>query len=100
LLVKNQLADNLKFIDKKRYLGGKIEQRSEFYHLLMRKKETKIMQRLQQQKFNAAAAIENVVAGGMLEIEGSSTGASKEQQLKLLSDILTKIEKLESGVRQ
>lgn len=87
-------------IDKKKFIGGKIEQRSDYYNLLMRKKETKIMQRLTQQKFNAAAAIDNVFGVGLFEIEGTSGSATKEQQLKLLTDILSKIERLESGVRQ
>jgi hypothetical protein len=37
---------------------------------------------------------------GLFEIEGTSGSATKEQQLKLLTDILSKIERLESGVRQ
>jgi hypothetical protein len=43
----------------------------------------------------------DITGAGMLDIEGGmqSTGATKEQQLKLLTDILTKIEKLETGVR-
>jgi hypothetical protein len=32
----------MQMIDKKRYMGGKIELRSEYYTLVMRKKETKI----------------------------------------------------------
>ena len=85
-------------VDKKNYMGGKIEKRSEYYNLLMRKKETKIMNKLQQHKFNA---VDNfaVLGGGLMEIEGASGAATKEQQLKLLTDLLSKIEKLESGVR-
>jgi hypothetical protein len=43
----------------------------------------------------------DITGAGMLDIEGGmqATGATKEQQLKLLTDILTKIEKLETGVR-
>lgn len=47
------------------------------------------------------SALIDITGAGMLDIEGGmqSTGATKEQQLKLLTDILTKIEKLETGVR-
>ena len=64
-------------VDKKNYMGGKIEKRSEYYNLLMRKKETKIMNKLQQHKFNA---VDNfaVLGGGLMEIEGASGAATKE----------------------
>jgi hypothetical protein len=37
------MTAGLQMIDKKKFIGGKIEQRSDYYNLLMRKKETKIM---------------------------------------------------------
>ena len=89
-------------IDKKRYMGGKIELRTEYYTLVCRKKETKVAQKLVSTKFSQVnSALIDISGAGMLDIEGGmqSTAATKEQQLKLLTDILTKIEKLETGVR-
>ncbi len=92
-------------IDKKQYMGGKIEVRTEYYTLVMRKKETMMAQRLVSTKFNqfGTPTLFDVTGIGMLDIEGGlmqASAATKEQQLKLLTDILAKIEKLETGVRQ
>jgi hypothetical protein len=56
-------------------------------------------------KFNqfGTPTLFDVTGIGMLDIEGGlmqASAATKEQQLKLLTDILAKIEKLETGVRQ
>jgi hypothetical protein len=53
-LVRKQVSEKLQLVDKKKYMGpGKIEQRTEYYTLLMRKRETKIAQKLTSQKFSA-----------------------------------------------
>lgn len=101
-VVRKQMTQGLQMIDKKRYMGGKIELRTEYYTLVCRKKETKVAQKLVSTKFSQVnSALIDISGAGMLDIEGGmqSTAATKEQQLKLLTDILTKIEKLETGVR-
>lgn len=102
-VVKKEMIAGMQMIDKKLYMGGKIELRSEYYTLVMRKKETKITQKLTSTKFNLASSnlIDISGSSGLLDLDGGiqSSGATKEQQLKLLTDILSKIEKLESGVR-
>jgi len=40
--VRKQMTQGLQMIDKKRYMGGKIELRTEYYTLVCRKKETKV----------------------------------------------------------
>jgi hypothetical protein len=41
-VVRKQMTQGLQMIDKKRYMGGKIELRTEYYTLVSRKKETKV----------------------------------------------------------
>ena len=49
-LVRKKLAEKLQLVDKKKYMGDagtvKIEQRTEYYTLLMRKREAKVSQKL------------------------------------------------------
>lgn len=97
--LRYQILDKQCTLDKKRYMGGKIEQRTEYYTLLMRKKENQMATRMQQKvgasKFNSAGA-GRVETGFELE---ATPAVSKEQQYKLLTDILNKIETLETKVR-
>ena len=96
--VIDQIKSQQKIIDKKKYQGGKVEQISEYYILLMRKKEQQITTKLQQKKFNTSAALSRIESLAV-DLEGAQVTVSKEQQLKLLTDILGKIETLESKVR-
>lgn len=49
--LRTLLSGQQKLIDKYKYQGGKIEQRTEYYSLLMRKKETAMTTKLSKQKF-------------------------------------------------
>ena len=63
----------------------------------MRKRETQLLGKLEKSKFSKAITMQTSAAN--LEIDGQSKTVSKEDQLKLLTDILRKIETLESKVK-
>ena len=74
--VKKLIAQEQRYADKKRYMGGKIEPRTEYYQLLMRKRETQMLGKLEKSKFSKAITIQTSAAH--LEIDGSSKTVSKE----------------------
>ena len=51
------MAKEQRYTDKKRYMGGKIEPRTEYYSLLMRKRETQMFAKLEKSKFSKAITL-------------------------------------------
>ena len=104
-MIRNQGMKHQKTVDKRKYLGGKLEQRTEYYTLLMRKRESQIAAKKQQKKFNNTIGGVRQDSGGQFNLDFdnangvTTTQVSKEQQMKLLTDVLTKIESLEGKVR-
>ncbi len=47
IIMKIRVAEMQQYQNKKRYLGGKIEPRTEYYNLLMRKRESTMIQKVQ-----------------------------------------------------
>ena len=90
-ILRKQMLAEQKTVDKRRYANGnRIEKRTEYYSLSMRKREAQMLA-----KAHKKGKIEAV--GNVIELE--STSATKEQQLKLLTDILLKVEALETKVK-
>ena len=80
-ILKKKILGSQKTIDKKRYKGGKIEKRTEYYSLIMRKKETSMMAGMQK-KFGSGGHNSSKVDQTMsmpMDFDSSQPVVSKEQ---------------------
>jgi hypothetical protein len=66
--VRKLIAKEQRDADKKRYRGGQIEPRTEDYQLLMRKRETQILGKMEKSKISKAITMQTQV--GFVELEG------------------------------
>lgn len=95
-VLRKQILGQQKTIDKRRYSGNaKIERRTEYYSLSMRKREAQMLAKAEKQRGSRVDTQQ--MPHTVIELE--ATQATKEQQLKLLTDILLKVEALETKVR-
>ena len=56
--VRKMIAKEQRYADKKRYMGGKVEPRTEYYQLLMRKRETQLLGKMEKSKISKAITMQ------------------------------------------
>eukprot|EP00347_Sterkiella_histriomuscorum_P023897 403333008 len=107
--MRDRVEKAKQMIDKKKYCGHKLEEKTHYYEAFMRRKEKQQILRLQQRmKSSKMADALNANFLKSLNTQGPQSHVveglneptiSKEKQLRMLNEILNKIESLESQVK-
>lgn len=69
--IRKEMLREQRYTDKKRYMGGKIEPKTEYYTLVMRKRETQLLAKLEKSKLSKAITLQNQITNATLgELDG------------------------------